>query len=237
MCINRVLISWLFFSVATLSVFSQTVSRSSFNSGGTVHSNVANYSLSFSIGQLENNTYRSANHIFTEGYQQPVEKSSITIISDNEACLGDEIILTAVSRDNEYMWFFENPNSSIVATGNQVNFVVDNEITVFVQNSSGRIDSTIVTLKPQETCPVELVVYELITPNGDNDNDTWVIDNIELLTEYKISLYNKWNQLIYEGTDYQNDWDGNNHTDGTYLYIVEDKDRKRTYQGILVVQR
>jgi len=46
------------------------------------------------------------------------------------------------------------------------------------------------------------------TPNGDDYNDTWVIDNMELYPNANVQIFNKWGNLIHEQTGLYEPWDG-----------------------------
>lgn len=46
------------------------------------------------------------------------------------------------------------------------------------------------------------------TPNGDDYNDTWVIDNMELYPNSNVRIFNKWGNLIHEQTGLYEPWDG-----------------------------
>ena len=72
-------------------------------------------------------------------------------------------------------------------------------------------------------------IYNTFTPNGDGINDTWVIDS--LYPPNKITILDKWGNLLYEVSPYTNDWDGNRDgsrlPSGTYYFILEYGDKKR----------
>ena len=59
-----------------------------------------------------------------------------------------------------------------------------------------------------------------MSPNGDGDNDFFVIQNIEFFKGNILNIYNRWGNLLYETTDYQNDWAGDGAPDGTYFYTL-----------------
>jgi gliding motility-associated-like protein len=63
------------------------------------------------------------------------------------------------------------------------------------------------------------------SPNGDGINDYWKILNIEAFGKCKVSIYNRWGDLIYSTNDYKNDWDGKHKgkvlPQGTYYYMIE----------------
>lgn len=69
-------------------------------------------------------------------------------------------------------------------------------------------------------------VMSLFTPNGDGFNDNWVVNDPNITAPFKVSIYNRYSNLVYESSDYQNDWQGTyNNTSlpqATYYYIIED---------------
>lgn len=46
------------------------------------------------------------------------------------------------------------------------------------------------------------------TPNGDDYNDTWVIDNMELYPNAEVQIFNKWGNLIHSQSGLYEPWDG-----------------------------
>mgnify|MGYP002630830723 CR=1 FL=1 len=79
----------------------------------------------------------------------------------------------------------------------------------------------------------------LITPNGDGINDTWKIDNILPYTESTVTIINRYGQVVYERTGYDNSWDGSDGdqtvSDGTYYYVVQFKDNNTVVKGHITV--
>ena len=63
------------------------------------------------------------------------------------------------------------------------------------------------------------------TPDGDAINDQFVIGGIDSYTSKVLTIYNRYGNLVYESTNYQNDWDGTSNgselPDGTYFYLLE----------------
>ena len=52
----------------------------------------------------------------------------------------------------------------------------------------------------------DLEVFNLVTPNGDGDNDILVIRNIQLYPDNEVEIYNRYGVLVYEAKGYgQND--------------------------------
>ena len=64
-------------------------------------------------------------------------------------------------------------------------------------------------------------IPNVITPNGDGKNDVLKVDGIELYKENSISIFNRWGNEVYRSKGYQNDWNGNGLSEGTYFYVLK----------------
>ncbi len=92
-----------------------------------------------------------------------------------------------------------------------------------------------------------LVIYEVITPNGDGANDTWEIRGLDRFPGSSIKVFNKWGDQVFDSKDYRNDWGGTRTNgeplaDGTYFYLIQIPARSsgqegKTYTGSLLIQR
>ncbi|WP_083476315.1 gliding motility-associated C-terminal domain-containing protein [Lacinutrix mariniflava] len=99
----------------------------------------------------------------------------------------------------------------------------------------------------------DLEVFQAVTPNGDNDNDVFVIKNIELFPENTVEIYNRWGVIVYETEGYGQNGkyfkgESNGRVTikqdeqlpvGTYYYIVKYKKGNETKSkaGYLYIQR
>ncbi|MDB5255532.1 MAG: hypothetical protein JWM14_227 [Chitinophagaceae bacterium] len=79
------------------------------------------------------------------------------------------------------------------------------------------------------------VIYELITPNGDGDNEIFYIENMDPSVSNEVSVFNAVHQIVYHQENYRNDWDGGNLPVGTYYYFI--KYGEQTYKGNLYIKR
>lgn len=68
-------------------------------------------------------------------------------------------------------------------------------------------------------------IPNVITPNGDGLNDTWVIP----IQNAKVYIYGISGNLIYQSDNYQNTFGGNG-IDRTVYYVINDK-----YSGSLTI--
>jgi len=91
-------------------------------------------------------------------------------------------------------------------------------------NANG-CDSLVILELSVTTCSGDFEIANILTPNGDGQNDTWKIDNPYQITGCLVKIYNRWGQPLYETNNYQNEWDGtkNNEAlpDGVYFYSIE----------------
>lgn len=76
-----------------------------------------------------------------------------------------------------------------------------------------------------DTLTSDIIIYNTFTPNNDNVNDTWHIENIDLYPNNSVEIYNRNGNLVFKENNYQNkEWDGkyNNHNfpAATYYYII-----------------
>lgn len=93
---------------------------------------------------------------------------------------------------------------------------------------------------------VEFEIPSGFTPNGDQANDTWVIDRpgggLEELDNAIISVYNKQGVLVFRGKGFDRPWDGTMNGEplpaDTYFYTIDLRLRnKKTYRGIVTILR
>lgn len=70
----------------------------------------------------------------------------------------------------------------------------------------------------------ELEIPNVFTPNGDGVSDRFSIDFPCPLTSYKMTVFNRWGQQVFETTDENLFWDGKQNdtavTDGVYFYTI-----------------
>ncbi|MEC4115243.1 gliding motility-associated C-terminal domain-containing protein [Myroides pelagicus] len=93
---------------------------------------------------------------------------------------------------------------------------------------------TLATVKTDWILDGDVIIYNLVTPNGDDKNDYFIIDNIERFPNNSVEIYNRWGVKVYETDSYNSR--GNVFTGysdgrvtvkkeemlptGTYYYIV-----------------
>lgn len=93
----------------------------------------------------------------------------------------------------------------------------------------------------------QIVIHDVITPNGDGINDAWVIDGLSTRPNTSVTVFDKWGDAVFKADNYDNTWsgkgtNGNLIPDGTYFYLVTlaEKDNftgKKDFTGSLLIKR
>ena len=94
---------------------------------------------------------------------------------------------------------------------------------------------------------VPLKPYQGVTPNGDGNNDFWRIDGIDFYTENKVSVFDRFNNMVFEVEGYNNEnivWKGEANKgksgglpEGTYFYHINLGDGSAAINGYVVLKR
>lgn len=85
-----------------------------------------------------------------------------------------------------------------------------------------------------------IVANNVITPDGNNENDVWLIRNIENYSNNKVSVYDRWGREVYVAESYDNTWgatdkEGRLLMDGTYYYVIEFPEIGKVMKGAITV--
>ncbi|MEO8086327.1 MAG: PKD domain-containing protein [Bacteroidota bacterium] len=82
-------------------------------------------------------------------------------------------------------------------------------------------------------CEEDLKIPNVFTPGGDSytgdgKNDTYYIKNLCPIEDFKMTIYNRWGNIVYESKDYNFHWDGvddngKDCAEGVYYYTLHAK--------------
>ena len=105
--------------------------------------------------------------------------------------------------------------------------------TVHLGECTGTSDTLRITVE-------DLFIPQGFSPNGDGDNDRFVVTGMMAYPGSAFTVFNRWGQPVYENGDYTNDWDGTSNgaplPDDTYFYVLN-LEGDRTYNGFVVIKR
>jgi gliding motility-associated-like protein len=85
-----------------------------------------------------------------------------------------------------------------------------------------------------ELAPCEVIIPNIITPNGDNINDIFYIKNLDGHPNSTLKILSRWGNIVFDSSNYRNDWDGNDLADGTYYYVLKLDDGKE-FTGTITI--
>ncbi|MBC3788413.1 T9SS type B sorting domain-containing protein [Spirosoma utsteinense] len=85
-----------------------------------------------------------------------------------------------------------------------------------------------------------IYIPSAFSPNGDGQNDTWKLINLEHYKKYKIKVWNRWGEIVYESDTDAVGWDGTtgagvNLKSDAYAYSIETP--YFIYRGALTIIR
>jgi gliding motility-associated-like protein len=96
--------------------------------------------------------------------------------------------------------------------------------TVRVSNPTTCINTYSITINVSDDYQA-LMANNILTPNGDGENDFLVIKNLDMYPNHTLKIFNKVGSVIFTKVSYANDWDGSfngSYLDqDTYFYIVD----------------
>jgi gliding motility-associated-like protein/uncharacterized repeat protein (TIGR01451 family) len=130
-----------------------------------------------------------------------------------------------------------NEDGSIVYTPNR-GYYGEETFIYRVQDEAGNwSNAAVVTIT---VTPNDLQIPNVITPNGDGNNDRFVIKGLEKYAQHEIIIFNRWNNMLFRSKNYQGDWDGKGLNAGTYFYtlkVQEANGQWRTINGYIMLMR
>ena len=155
-----------------------------------------------------------------------IEEPTAKQFSLDTICLGQEV-LTIIDNTNSnfiYRWF--NNVTDTLSLGDTLKLIGSyyseagiNTIKLSVSNECGD------EISENDFIIEDCVIPNVITPNGDGFNEYFVTKYAKIYNDVNITILNRWGKVVYEGSNYQNQWNGLNSNgsklnDGTYYYFI-----------------
>ncbi len=162
---------------------------------------------------------------------------------DVPLCLGDTSLVTYTGNaptDAVYLWNFggatiisgSGQGPYVILFPDSGTYVVSLSVTQNTCISTNTVNS--ITVK---SCEIpEIFIPNIFTPNGDGQNDVFYILGLDGYVQSKLQIYNRWGNLVFENSNYLNNWDGGGCPDGVYYYILTLKDGT-SFNGTLTLIR
>jgi len=146
-----------------------------------------------------------------------------------------------------YIWHYGDGKTAVGNLGSNNIYMGDGTFNACLVATSGACIDSI--CKDITAFTFKLIIPNVITPNGDNKNDFYVISSKGVIN-IDISIWNRWGLKLWEGNGLIPDsngnfvtWDGKTSgsecPDGTYYYFIKayKYDKILQYQGFLTLIR
>lgn len=172
---------------------------------------------------LNFNSSQAGRYIFTVSgcENSPVNKiidivpgPLVNIGNDTIICQGSTIVLNAGNTGSNYLW-----NNGANSQSIQVELPGTYYVTVF-NGSCNSTDAIFI-----DNCGSELWFPNVFTPNNDGLNERFRPVSLRLIGSYKILVFNRWGQKLYESNDPYAGWDGTYNGNicpvGVYYFVAE----------------
>ncbi|MEM9831466.1 MAG: PKD domain-containing protein [Bacteroidota bacterium] len=175
--------------------------------------------------------------------QITIQLLSISLETDiGEVCQGEPATLTATVAGGtapfNYGWSCDQATCNI--SGNTETVTVNPEIITnyqLVVTDANGIQASTAILVNVINC--QLVIPSGFTPNGDNVNDTWELQNINTFEQKLVEVYDRYGHRVFFSDNYNQAWDGSYRGDllptGTYYYRIELEEGSQSYQGKVTI--
>ncbi|WP_375559416.1 gliding motility-associated C-terminal domain-containing protein [Bernardetia sp. OM2101] len=163
----------------------------------------------------------SAGCNFTDTVNVQFNQTEQDLIKENFElnCINQSIELSLSENFSQaftsYLWIFPNGETS---TDEIVLVNQEGIYKIIVVDEFGCQFEDMTEVKGRNPTLIEQDVTNVITPNNDGFNDTFVFptDNA------KLSIYSRWEEKVYQSDDYKHDWNADNLPSGMYFVIAYD---------------
>ncbi len=176
----------------------------------------------------------------------------ITVSNDTLISLGQSVTLWAEGADHSYSWspetYLDDPTiqtpESITPKETITYTVTGGDIHYYIGVPFYCYSSADVTV--EVNVDYNLGPVNLFTPNGDNSNTRFYIENLECYEDCIVKVYNRWGTEVYSSDKDEDEDDsgfwigtrgGDELPDGTYYYIIECDGKEDRFDGAVTIFR
>lgn len=91
--------------------------------------------------------------------------------------------------------------------------------------------------QPVDTQTIELVIPNILSPNGDGYNDCWRIPDLAKYGRASVQVFTAQKKRVYASDNYEGDFCGDDLPSGDYFYVLTIRHLNYTRRGVLVIKR
>jgi gliding motility-associated-like protein len=159
---------------------------------------------------------------------------------DTSVELGYSVALSA-DGGVRYSWLAAPAGIAAIDVGNPtVTPTRSTAYVVRVEDANGCVAYDSVVVRVTDT--QRITPSTIITPDGNGENDTWIVRNIENYPDARVRVMSSRGVVVLDRVGYSNDWDARNKNgdalpSGAYYYIITFSDTGKLYKGAITVLR
>ena len=132
---------------------------------------------------------------------------------------------------NNWLWSVTSNTFSIAQNSSAIFDIPGTyNVCLAIETANGCKDTTCQDIT---VIPAEIILPNVMTPNGDKVNDVLAITYLEFFSSNNLKIFDRWGKLVYEKENYANNWTGDKLMDGTYFIILKVMDK--SYTGYLQI--
>ena len=131
-------------------------------------------------------------------------------------CPGQSILLDVTTPNVSYLW----QDSTVKPT-----YIISHEGLYWIKlTDSNNCSSTDTIELSYQNCNIPIYIPNTFTPNGDGINDLFKIESTYLIYDFRLMIYSRWKDIVFESTDINIGWDGSYKgkivPQGLYIYLL-----------------
>lgn len=155
-------------------------------------------------------------------------------------CFGENYSFSILNSNEDFSYTWINNIGDTLMIGDSL-YIDANALSIGMSDLNLTISNQCDTLFTDVSLIVKnCKIPNIITPNGDLNNDVFYTHYAEIYADVTLIVYNRWGREVFEKTNYRNDWNGvkNNGSalsDGTYFYILKFNNDQEKKEGVIQI--
>ena len=137
---------------------------------------------------------------------------------------------------------FDGTQTNNLVIINPDNFLIGRQFRLSISNELNICEDTIFSNIFEIILP-KLRIPNAFSPDGDGINERWVIEGMDYRVYYKVVIFDRWEKIVFQSDNYQNNWGGENYAggesllEGTYFYIINPSDGSPPQSGFIYLKK
>jgi gliding motility-associated-like protein len=165
---------------------------------------------------------------------------SISVTASKTVIRKGESVELVASGAMNYLWDADPSINNVAISNPTVTPTTTTTYRVKGQSDNGCLAKAEITIEVEEN-NLNVNPHKTFSPNGDSYDEFWVIDQIENNPTYKVSIFNRAGQKLFEAQPYTNNWEGiyqgKRLPYGDYYYIIKDPQSGKYKTGSFMLIR